>query len=44
MYDDTSDNWSYRKSNKSLKKNLEAKPGKQSTDSLQKLLYLEHHT
>jgi len=29
---------------RSLKKNLENVPGKHSIDSLQKQLYLEHHT
>ena len=29
---------------RSLRKNLEAVPGKHSIDSLQKQLYLEHHT
>ena len=29
---------------RNLRKNLEAVPGKHSIDSLQKQLYLEHHT
>jgi hypothetical protein len=40
MYDYTSDNWSHWNSNEKLKKNLEAVPGKNSIDSLQKTAIL----
>jgi hypothetical protein len=36
MYDYTSKIWSHQNSNKSLTNNLEATPGKDSIDSLQK--------
>jgi hypothetical protein len=36
MYDYTSGNWSHWNSNKGLKKNLEAMPGKHSINSLRK--------
>jgi len=36
MYDYTGNNWSHRNTNKSLTNNLEATPGKDSIDSLQK--------
>jgi hypothetical protein len=34
MYDYTGNNWSHRNSNRRLKKNLEAIPGKHSVESL----------
>ena len=40
MYDCTSNNWSHWNNNESLKKNLEAVPGKHSIDSLQKTAIL----
>jgi hypothetical protein len=40
MYDYTSYNWSHWNSKKSLRKNLEAIPGKQSIDSLRKIAIL----
>jgi hypothetical protein len=40
MYDYTSYNWSHWNSNKNLRKNLEATPGKHSIDSLQKTAVL----
>ena len=40
MYDYTNNNWSHWNSNGSLRKNLEAVPGKHSIDSLQKTAIL----
>jgi hypothetical protein len=40
MYDSTSYNWSHWNSNKNFRKNLEAIPGKQLIDSLQKTAIL----
>ena len=40
MFDYTSNNWSHRNSNKSVRKNLEAIPAKHSIDSLQKTAIL----
>jgi hypothetical protein len=40
MYDYTSNNWSHWIVTRSLKKNLEAVPGKHSIDSLQKIAIL----
>ena len=40
MYDCTSNNWSHWNSNEKLRENLEAVPGKHSTDSLQKTAIL----
>jgi hypothetical protein len=45
MYDYTGNNWSHWNSKtRGLRKNLEAVPGKHSIVSLQKQVYLEHHT
>jgi len=41
MYDYTGNNWSHWNSNKSLTKNLEAIPRKDSIDSIQKTAILE---
>jgi len=41
MYDYSGNNWRQWNSNKSLKKNLEALPGKHSIDTLQKTAILE---
>jgi len=40
MYNYTSNNWSHWNSNKKLKENLEAVPGRHSIDSLQKTAIL----
>jgi hypothetical protein len=40
MYDHASNNWRHQNSNKNLKKNLDAVPGKHSIDSLQKTAIL----
>jgi hypothetical protein len=44
VYDYAPGNWSHRNSNKRLKKNLEAVPGKHSVIRSRRQLYLEHHT